>query len=81
MKLEHNTSVSSEEGTAGEIEDSFFPDDYEDSEIRKIRKQYPVPRNTWIVKPGENSNRGFGIAVAHDMPEIRSLVQKTAIRE
>ena len=66
---------------SGEIEDNFFPADYEDEEIRAIRKKYPVPRNTWIVKPGENSNRGFGIAVAHHMPEIRNLVTKTAHRD
>jgi hypothetical protein len=76
MKLQEN-SLSSEEGS-GEIEDSFFPDDYEDEEIKVIRREFPVTRNTWIIKPGENSNRGFGIAVGHLMPQLRGLVQKTS---
>lgn len=54
--------------------DSFFPEDYEDDEMRAIRDKYPVPLNTWIVKPGENSNRGCGINVVHDMHEVRQLV-------
>ena len=54
--------------------DSFFPEDYEDDEMRAIRDKYPVPINTWIVKPGENSNRGCGINVVHDMHEVRQLV-------
>jgi len=53
---------------------SFFPDNYEDDEIKAIKKRIPVPMNTWIVKPGENSNRGFGINVAHEISEIRSLI-------
>ena len=42
--------------------------------MREIRKKYPIPLNTWIVKPGENSNRGWGISVVHDMQEVRQLV-------
>lgn len=30
--------------------------------------------NVWIVKPGENSNRGCGIEVANKLSEIRQLV-------
>ena len=30
--------------------------------------------NTWIIKPGENTNRGVGISVASNMHEIRSLI-------
>ena len=55
--------------------DSFFPDDYEDEEMRDIRQKYPVPLNTWIVKPGENSNRGCGINVVHSLQDVRRLVQ------
>ena len=43
-------------------------DDYEDSEnesfieqdegIKEIKRKYRVPKNIWIVKPGENTNRG-----------------------
>jgi|JI9StandDraft_1071089.scaffolds.fasta_scaffold53656_3 tubulin--tyrosine ligase len=31
-------------------------------------------RNIWIIKPGENTNRGQGIQVARDFQEIESLV-------
>ena len=31
-------------------------------------------RNIWIVKPGENTNRGTGIIVAKDYEEIKSLL-------
>ena len=55
--------------------DNFFPEDYEDDEMREIKKQYPVPLNTWIVKPGENSNRGCGINVVHTLQDVRKLVQ------
>ena len=29
------------------------------------------PLNTWIIKPGENSNRGCGIQVCKKLAEIR----------
>jgi hypothetical protein len=31
--------------------------------------------NIWIIKPGENSNRGFGISVSKDLPEIIELIE------
>jgi tubulin monoglycylase TTLL3/8 len=31
-------------------------------------------RNIWIIKPGENTNRGTGISVSSDLKEIRSIV-------
>jgi hypothetical protein len=30
----------------------------------------------WIVKPGENTNRGNGINVSSSLPEIKSLVSQ-----
>ena len=36
-------------------------------------------RNLWIVKPGENTNRGFGIQVSRDLEHIKSLVANTNI--
>ena len=55
----------------GFIHDSFFPKNYDDDKLAKIRTKYPIPRNTWIVKPGENSNRGIGISVASEFYEIK----------
>lgn len=36
-------------------------------------------RHLWIVKPGENTNRGFGIQVSRDLDQIKSLVANTNI--
>ena len=31
-------------------------------------------KNIWIVKPGENTNRGCGINVAKDLDSIKGIV-------
>lgn len=31
-------------------------------------------KNIWIIKPGENSNRGSGIKVEQDISKIRALL-------
>jgi hypothetical protein len=33
-----------------------------------------VHSNVWIIKPGENTNRGNGINVARDLNEIGKLI-------
>jgi len=33
-----------------------------------------IPKNIWIMKPGENSNRGTGIFVCNTMKEILNEV-------
>ena len=45
-------------------------DDEESKAIADIRKKYRTPQNTWIVKPGENSNRGTGITVVKSLKEV-----------
>ena len=55
------------------------PDDpYEDFDkdeiVKEIKRRYKVPKNVWIIKPGENTNRGNGINVSSSLPEIKSLV-------
>lgn len=32
--------------------------------------------NVWIIKPGENSNRGNGIAVSNSLSEITAMVEQ-----
>lgn len=34
-----------------------------------------LPKELWIIKPAENSNRGQGIFLAHSFPEIRKKLQ------
>lgn len=36
-------------------------------------------KTLWIVKPGENTNRGCGIQVSRDIDHIKSLVQNTNV--
>ena len=55
-------------------DEESMDEDYEDNEIKAIKKRFQIPLNTWIIKPGENTNRGVGINVASDMAEIRSLI-------
>lgn len=38
-----------------------------------------APRNIWIVKPGELSNRGNGITVIEDVHELVSILKKKEI--
>lgn len=59
----------------------------EEEEIKKQKalkqedegQQVPqsVRRNIWIVKPGENTNRGQGITVLKDFEEIKALIQES----
>lgn len=43
-------------------------------EVQALKKKYETPSNIWIVKPGANSNRGYGITVCHSLNEIKRLV-------
>jgi len=46
--------------------------------VREIKRRYKVPKNVWIVKPGENTNRGNGINVSSDISEIKQLVSESS---
>ena len=48
-------------------------DNYENADIKAIKKKHRGPLNTWIIKPGENTNRGVGINVSRDLNEIKGL--------
>ena len=45
-------------------DDSYESDD---SDVQEIRRKAKVPKNTWIIKPGENTNRGNGIEVCSSL--------------
>ena len=49
----------------------------QDEIVKDIKRRYKVPKNVWIVKPGENTNRGNGINVASSIAEIKSLVSSS----
>lgn len=43
---------------------------------REIKKKAERKLNLWIVKPGENSNRGNGIKLCLNLAEIKSIVKQ-----
>lgn len=61
------------EGNRDDLNEIFEQDEI----VREIKRRYKVPKNVWIVKPGENTNRGNGINVASSLSEIKSLVQQS----
>jgi tubulin---tyrosine ligase len=46
-----------------------------DPQFELFLKQYQ-PRSTWIIKPGEATNRGKGIKVSDSLQEIKELINK-----
>ena len=54
--------------------------DAQDNSKKTILDDLPkFGKNLWIVKPGENTNRGCGIQVSKDLDHIKSLVQNTNV--
>lgn len=49
-----------------------------DDDALQQRYGVKIPRNIWITKPGENSNRGSGITVCETMEEIIKEVEESA---
>lgn len=49
-----------------------------DDETLETKYGVILPKNIWITKPGENSNRGCGISVCDTMQEIIKEVQESA---
>lgn len=54
-------------GSIGEDDEEYYLGDIEDVEDHF---GISIPKNIWIMKPGENSNRGNGIFVCSTMREI-----------
>jgi len=56
-------------------DESEYEDESEEEEIKEVKRRWRVPKNVWIVKPGENTNRGNGITVCGSLPEIKRVIQ------
>ena len=67
-------------------------DGLEDREFKKFEETFNNPLNhphmqkyacmgkdLWIVKPGENTNRGCGITVSRDLSQIKQLISNNII--
>ena len=59
----------------GKFEDTYNNPDKNDNLVK-----YPaMGKELWIVKPGENTNRGCGITVCRELSQIRSIVQNNMV--
>lgn len=50
-------------------------DSDEDSDEDSEDDEFKIPKNMWIVKPGENTNRGNGIQVWSSLHEIQNIIR------
>ena len=44
--------------------------------VEVFNEEKDSEHNVWIIKPGENTNRGHGITVANDLAQIRAIVSE-----
>ena len=54
-----------------EVDDNLNKEQKNRTEVKEAMLKQ---RNIWILKPGENSNRGHGINVASNLKEVKSLM-------
>ena len=73
IQYETDEEDEDEENSESEEEEEISNIDYSKHSIKQ--KNAHLSKNVWIVKPGENSNRGCGIHVANTIQEISSLVR------
>ena len=50
------------------------PANKQNSEVEQYKRQNRIPKNSWIIKPGENTNRGNGIEVCRTLQEIKAII-------
>lgn len=67
------------EGKKRKYQEEHPESDYDSEEEVDEEKFYNVtiPKNIWIMKPGENSNRGQGIFVCNTLREICSEINSS----
>lgn len=64
----------------GETDREFqkFLDVFKNPQANEDLMKYPkYGTGMWIIKPGENTNRGVGIQVSRDINHIKSMVNQT----
>jgi len=62
------SEVSSSESESNSSDESESEEESEDEEFK-------IPKNMWIVKPGENTNRGVGIQVWSSLQEVQNIIR------
>lgn len=60
-------SSSKSDSNSSDNSDSEWEDSEDD--------EFKIPKNMWIVKPGENTNRGNGIQVCTTLNEVQSIIR------
>lgn len=73
------TTAKTKKGQEEEYGSEVDTDDEE--AIEKIKKKLRAPHSTWIIKPGENSNRGMGITVVKTIREIESIIGRPSKKD
>ena len=58
--------------TSSDPEYARFEQEFKRVEFSKCNQ------NVWIIKPGENTNRGSGIQVANTLQEIKTIIRQFA---
>lgn len=57
-----------------------FEQTYQDPAAHPDLAKYPtMGKDLWIVKPGENTNRGCGITVCRELSQIRQIIKNTHV--
>jgi hypothetical protein len=55
-------------------DESVSSDEY-DSDEESEDDEFKIPKNMWIVKPGENTNRGNGIQVCSSLQQVMNIIR------
>ena len=82
-RREEQKKAKKDEGGASESEYEDEEDEESDEEDEEdpYDDEFKIPKNIWIVKPGENTNRGNGIQVCKTLADIRNIVTKASEEE
>ena len=50
------------------------------SKCPELKAKNPYPHNIWILKPGENTNKGNGISVCENIHQIKSTIAEEKLK-
>ncbi|CAI2384528.1 unnamed protein product [Moneuplotes crassus] len=65
--------IRSEPSSSEDESNSSYDSDSEEEESED--DEFKIPKNMWIVKPGENTNRGNGIQVCSSLQEVENIIR------
>jgi len=56
-------------------DETISSDDTDSEEEESEDDEFKIPKNMWIIKPGENTNRGNGIQVWSSLQEVENIIR------